>query len=363
MDTSSTRLAQLQKRMAAAEVDLVAVGPTTDMRYLLDMSPMADERLCLLLVDPTAARLVVPAVNAEGVAAATDLPLLRWADETGPAEALAAALAQVPPVRRLAVDGAMRADSLLTLQSSISPRQVISTAGLLAPLRLHKSADEIQGLARAAAQADRAMSVGIAACRPGVRESEVAWAIESAFRQDGAEHVDFAIVASGPNAAFPHHHPGARTLAADDGVILDIGATLAGYHSDITRVVHLGKPSAEFRAAYDTVLAANAAGRAAVRPGVSAGEVDAAVRSVIAAAGLGSYYIHRTGHGLGLDGHEPPWIADGDPTVLETGMVFSIEPGVYLRDRFGIRIEDIVAVTEDGCRLLTGYDHELVVAA
>ena len=144
-------------------------------------------------------------------------------------------------------------------------------------------------------------------------------------------------------------------------VIIDIGATLNGYQSDITRTIFLGNPPADFRQAYAAVLEANERGRAAVKPGVRAQEVDHATRRTLEATGYGDYFIHRTGHGLGLDVHESPWIMAGNDQVLAEGMVFSVEPGVYLPGRFGIRIEDIVAVTASGVRTLTGFDHQLVI--
>ncbi len=364
MTDSHAQLEALREQMAHAGVDLAAVGPTTNMRYLLGFAPHADERLCLLLVTPRDACLVVPTLNAGEVAGQTSLPLFRWADQAGPDAALRAALTSIGSIshpRHLAIDGPTRADFILPMREMCQPAQVTLAADLFTPLRERKSAAELAHLARAAAQADRAMAAGMAACRPGVTEAEVAWAIEAAFRQDGAEQVDFTLVASGPNGAFPHHHSGPRPLPAGEGVVLDIGATLGGYKSDITRMVHLGTPDAEFYRVYDSVLAANRAARDAVRPGVTAGTVDAAARGVLAAAGYGEYFTHRTGHGLGLDGHEPPWIASGSPVVLKEGMVFSIEPGVYLPGRFGVRIEDIVAVTAGGCRVLTGFDHALVV--
>lgn len=358
---SKQRLHNLQQAMRAAGVDLVAVGPTANMRYLAGYTPHADERLCLLLVSPDSSNMVVPALNAEDVAAHVDIPMVTWADAAGPQEALATALSKLPGVARLAVDGTMRADFLLPLLVAIEPRETVTVEPLLAPLRARKSAEEIEALARAAAQADRAMQAAMDACRPGVTEAEVAWAAEEAFRRDGAEIVTFTLVASGPHGARPHHHSGDRRLQVGDAVVIDIGATLNGYQSDITRMLFLGQPPAEFMKVHQAVLEANQKGRLAVRPGVPAWEVDRAARETLQAAGYGEWFIHRTGHGLGLDIHEPPWIMEGNDQPLEEGMVFSVEPGVYLPGRFGVRIEDIVAVTATGVRTLTGFDHALVV--
>ncbi len=355
------RITQLQQSLIAHNVDLVAIGPTNNMRYLAGYAPHPDERLCLLLISPERVQVVVPALNAEDWMMHTGIPPIIWEDSAGPDKALAAALAQIPALRRLAFDGATRADFLMTLLTAARPDAVQSADALLTPLRARKSSEEIEALQRAAAQADRAMQAAMAACKPGVTEAEVAWEAETAFRRDGAESVEFTLIASGPNGAFPHHHSGNRALQVGDAIIIDIGASLNGYKSDITRMVFLGKPSTEFLAAYNAVLEANRAGRAAVRPGIPAQEIDRAARGVLQAAGLGDYFVHRTGHGIGLDVHEPPWMMEGNDMLLEPGMTFSVEPGVYLPGRFGVRIEDIVAVTETGVRILTGFEHALVV--
>lgn len=360
MVESKNRLTHLQAMMRAAHFDLVAIGPTANMRYLLGYVPHPDERLCLLLVSSERVGMVVPTLNAGDVAAHTDLPLEQWPDAEGPSQALGRAVSGLA-VKRLAIDGTMRADFLLPLLAATTPLETITVEELLAPLRARKSAEEIEALALAAAQAGRAMQAGMDACRPGVTEAEVAWRVEETFRKDGAEAVTFSLVASGPNGAFPHHHSGPRRLQTGDAVIIDIGATLNGYQSDITRMVFIGEPPSDFLKAYETVLAANERGRTAVRPGAMAQEVDRATRSTLETAGYGDYFIHRTGHGLGLEIHEAPYIMAGNEQILEEGMVFSVEPGVYLVGQFGIRIEDIVAVTATGVRTLTGFDRQLAI--
>jgi Xaa-Pro aminopeptidase len=359
---SEDRLRRLQVSMAEEGVDMAAFGPTANMRYLLGFAPHADERPCLLLVAQQAVRMVVPSLNAEETAAHTEgIELVAWEDAQGPQQALQQALSSLPRPRYLAVDGAMRADFLLLLQGAATPEEAQPAAPLLAPLRQRKSAAEIETLARAAAQADRVMQAAIDACRPGVTEAEVAWAAEDAFRLDGADEVIFTLVASGPNGAYPHHHSGKRPLQDGDAIVIDVGASLNGYKSDITRMAFLGEPPAEFTKAYQAVLEANERARAAVRPGVTAQEIDQAARSSLEAAGYGEYFVHRTGHGLGLEVHEPPWITATNEQVLEEGMVFSIEPGIYFSGQFGVRIEDIVVVIESGVRNLTGFDHQLVI--
>jgi Xaa-Pro dipeptidase len=357
------RLNQLQTRMADAGVDLVALAPTPNMRYLLGFTPHPDERLSVLLVSSQRICLVVPELNADEVKAHTDLEMVVWPDARGPREALAQALEALGIWEGvvLAADPTMRADALLILQEAINPRQCVTSDEVISALRMRKSKTEIEALQLASAQADRALMAGAEACRPGITEQEVAEAIASYFRQDGADSVDFTLIASGPNGAFPHYHAGDRSMQVGDTIILDVGATLNDYKSDITRVVHLGEPSAEVLSVYKAVREANRRGRGAAVAGAYARDVDGAARGAIEAAGYGAYFKHRTGHGLGLEVHEAPWITAESNTVLEPGMVFSVEPGVYLPGKFGIRIEDIVVVTESECRSLNKLDHTLII--
>jgi Xaa-Pro aminopeptidase len=370
-DESAGRLSRLQAQMAEAGVDLVAIAPTPNMRYLLGFAPLADERPCILLITRQGTRLVVPELNADQVEARTGMEGVRWSDATGPRQALMEAVSalSVGSGIVLAVDPAMRADALLLLQETIVLQRSVTSEKIMSALRMRKSGEEIEALARAAAQADRALMVGADACQPGVTEREVAEKIANYFRQDGAEAVDVTLVASGPNSAFPHHEASDRRLQVGDTIIIDIVATLDGYKSDVTRVVHLGEPPPQVRAVHEVVLKANRRGREAAVAGAYARDVDRAARAVIEQAGYGPYFIHRTGHGLGMEVHEEPWISAESNTLLEPGMVFSVEPGIYLEGQFGIRIEDIVVVTDPSatlgtggeCRCLTGLDRALIV--
>lgn len=357
------RIDRLQKRMENASVGLAAIAPTANMRYLLGFAPLMDERFCALLVTPWDTRMVVPSLNADQTEAHTGMEAVRWQDEDGPHESLATVLGElnqdVRPI--LAADNAMRADHLILLQDLVQPSRTLPAGELMAPLRMCKSEEEIRLLRRSAALADQAMQAGVEACHPGTREQEVGEAIARRFREGGASAIDFIIVASGPNGAFPHHETGRRRLQEGDTVIIDIGATLDGYKSDITRVVHLGRPSEEVAGAYEAVREANHRGRLAAHPGAQADEVDRAARQCLEDAGLGPYFTHRTGHGLGLEAHEPPWIMSGSDTVLRPGMVFSIEPGVYLPGKFGIRVEDIVVITDHGCQVLSELPREMII--
>jgi Xaa-Pro aminopeptidase len=358
-----TRIERLRKQLAQDRIDLIAIAPTPNMRYLLGFAPKYDERLCLLLVTPNDIRLVVPHLNANQVESHTGMPSIRWTDDDGPLRALSQARSELglERVSTLAVDDTMHARDFLILQELVHPARAIPGDSVLSRLRMIKSDAEIECLARAAAQADRALLAGADICKPGVTERQVAEAITTFFQRDGADHVDSTIIASGPNSAFPHHLSSARRLEKGDTIIMDIGATLNGYKSDVTRVIQLGDPPTEVHRAYELVLEANQRGREIVKPGIRANQVDRATREPIDRAGMGMYFFHRTGHGLGIEEHEPPWISAVSETVLEPGMVFSIEPGIYLKDKFGIRIEDIIVVTPNGSRTLTGLGHSLII--
>lgn len=357
----NTRLNSLRQQLTNEGIDCAVIGPTTNMQYLLGGTPHADERLCVLLVTREKAEMVAPALNADSIRAFTDITMITWEDAEGPAAALARSVLGTSRFLTLAVDGAMRSDFLLAVSETCPPQQFVSADPLIGHLRMKKSPEEIEALRQAAVQADRAMQAAVDACRPGTSEAEVAWAAETAFRKDGAERVEFTLVAAGKNAAEPHHHSGETVLQAGQGIIIDIGASLRGYKSDITRVVFLGEPDKAFREAYAAVLAANETGRKAVKPGAPAESIDSAARQTLTEAGHGERFIHRTGHGIGMDIHEGPYVQQGSRLLLEEGMVFSVEPGVYYPGRFGIRIEDIVQVTESGGETLTGFDHELLL--
>lgn len=359
----NARRERLREQLAQANIDLLAIAPTPNMGYLLGFAPKYDERLCLFLATRNDARLVVPHLNANQVESHTGMSSIRWTDEQGSTGALEQALGElgITSGAVLAADDTMHASDLIRLQEMAKPARTVAGDQVMSHLRSIKSHFEVELLARAAEQADRALMAGAQACKPGATEREVADAITAFFTRDGAEHVDFTIIGGGPNGAFPHHHSSDRKFEQGDTIIIDIGATLNGYKSDVTRVVQLGEPSAEVRRAYDLVKEANQRGREAVKPGVRARDVDRATREPIERAGMGEYFFHRTGHGLGIEEHEPPWISAVSETVLEPGMVFSIEPGMYFAGKFGIRIEDIVVVTKEGSRCLTGLDHELIV--
>jgi Xaa-Pro aminopeptidase len=363
-DRIEARLARLRESMASAGVGLTAIAPTDNLRWLLGFSPLYDERACALLVSVERVAMLMPSLNAEQTAAhAPGIKLIRWADEDGPRAALDATLERVGGAGSgtFAADPVMRADHLLLLQDALAGTRTVDAGDVLWPLREIKDADEIAILSRSAEVADRAVEAAWAACAPGVSELSVAEAINAVFTAAGCEP-EFGIVGSGPNGAFPHHETGPRTLREGDAVVIDLGAVLDGYHSDITRMAFVGEPTDRYREVHGVVEAAVVAATEATRPGATCGEVDAAARSVIEQAGFGEFFVHRTGHGLGLSGHEPPYLMAGSDVVLRAGMVHSIEPGIYLPGEFGVRLEEIVHVTENGCERFSALGRDVHIA-
>ena len=371
MDLYRARRGKVQDAMRERGVDLLAVAPGENLYYLLGYSPIKDERPCFLLITTDASGCLIPTMNAGQAREQADIPIRDWDDAQGPGDALdllvedlglprvKAGLLSRARVPVTLVDDTMRADFLLTLKRSLGGVEVGLASQILGSLRMSKSAEEQDLLVRSASLADQAMEAAFRACHPGATEKEVGDATAAAFTAVGADEVDFTIVAAGPNSAFPHHQTSRRRLEAGDAVIIDIGAKFGRYCSDITRMALLGEPPDEYLAVHATVEAAVQAALARVFPGGACSAVDQAAREVITRAGYGEYFTHRTGHGIGLTGHEPPWITSTEATVLQPGMTFSIEPGIYLPGRFGVRLEEIVIVTPDGPRILSGLTREV----
>jgi Xaa-Pro aminopeptidase len=359
------RMGSLRARMAAAGVHMAAIAPTDNLRYLLGFCPTADERACLLFVSAETAVAVMPSLNADQTATEVpELELIRWADDQGPAHALATALQLTSAAGAItvAIDPEMRADHLLVLQAALPDAAMIDATGVLGPLREAKDSAELEALATAAGVADMAMLAAFDAITPGVSELAVAQTLEHVFSANHSP-VEFAIVASGVNSAFPHHHTGSRALQSGEAVMIDIGGRRENYVSDITRMAFIGEPTDRYLEIHAIVEAAVVAALAASKPGATCAEVDAAARGVITDAGYGEYFVHRTGHGLGLSGHEPPWITAGNDVELAPGAVHSIEPGIYLPGEFGVRLEEIVHVSAAGCERFSSLPRDVHTVA
>jgi len=354
------RMHRATSEAATRGIDALLVAPSPDLAYLCGYGPMPLERLTLLVLRPGSDPvMVVPELErplAAASPAGSTLDLVPWSDGADP---YAAAAGFVPAEGVVAASDRMWASHLLGLQAERPAARFTPGGPVIARLRSVKDEDELAALRRAGRAADETFRQICQLPFQGRREEEVAADLARLLVENGHHTADFTIVASGPNSASPHHEPGGRTILPRDAVVLDFGGELAGYFSDTSRTVVVGEPPEGFAETYDLVREAQDAGVQAVRPGVPAGEVDRAARSVIEAAGQGDRFIHRTGHGIGLEVHEPPYLVAGDETPLEVGTTFSVEPGIYLEGRFGVRIEDIVAVGPDGADRLNRSTREL----
>ncbi len=358
-DAYERRTREAQDRLHEVGADGLVLFPSNNLLYTSGFAESPSERHLLLFVpaegDPV---FLVPELYGEQIREASWVPDVRtWSDDEDPR----------PHVERvtdelglggghLLVDDSMWALFTQDLRAVLPEATFGLASDVLGDLRCRKDEAELEAMRAAAAVADETVrdlrDLGEAAV--GMTEAELAEEIEALLSANGGDGVSFEIIAgSGPNGAKPHHSHGERTIQPGDPVVLDFGTRVDHYPSDQTRtLVFDGDPKPEYREVHEVVREAQQAGVEAVEPGVTAGEVDAAAREVIENAGYGGQFIHRTGHGVGLDVHEEPYIVAGSDRELEPGMVFSVEPGVYLPGEFGVRIEDLVAVTEDGCERL-----------
>jgi Xaa-Pro aminopeptidase len=352
------RRERAQQHMRKRGLSAMLLSPGSDLAYLTGYRIFGSERLtCLVLPAQGTPTLVLPELESRrATAAAPDLAQRTWRETEDP-YALVGSL--VSGTGDIAVADQMWALFTLRLQAAIARRFTLASE-LTRELRMRKDAAERDALRAVSQSADRAFTRIIRSAFAGRREREVAADLAAALRAEGHDEVAFTIVASGANGASPHHQTGDRVIAKGETVVLDFGGTREWYCSDITRTVVTGSPDAEQVKVHDAVRRAQEAGYAAARTGASCESVDAASRKVIDDAGYGEFFIHRTGHGIGLDGHEHPYLVSGNTERLEPGMAFSIEPGIYLPGRFGVRIEDIAIIGDDGrAEPLNTADHAL----
>ncbi|MFF8726050.1 aminopeptidase P family protein [Streptomyces sp. NPDC015171] len=357
------RMERAARSAADAGLAGLLVAPGPDMVWLTGYTPTAvTERLTVLVLTPGRDPvLVVPALEAPDAghaAGAAALTLRDWTDGKDPYAVTAALL---DARGRYGISDNTWALHLLGLQRTLPGTSYAALTDALPMLRAVKDAAELELLAAAGAAADATFEAIRKVPFAGRRESDVGQDLAALLRRFGHSQVDFTIVGSGPNGANPHHEVGDRVIQDGDMVVLDFGGLKDGYGSDTTRTVHVGEPTEEERRVHDVVRAAQEAGFRAVRPGAACQDVDRAARAVITDAGYGEYFIHRTGHGIGVTTHEPPYMIEGEEQPLVPGMCFSVEPGIYLPGRFGVRIEDIVTVTEDGGRRLNDTTREMVI--
>jgi Xaa-Pro aminopeptidase len=358
------RLAAAAAATADAGLDGLVITPGYDLRYLSGSRAQTFERLTALVVpasgDPTVVvpRLELASLKGSAIAE-LGLTVRDWVDGDDPYQLVLAALGSGPVAT--AVTDSMPALHLLPLAELLGVSPILAT-DILRTLRMVKEECEIDALRKAGSAIDRVHARVPEFLVPGRTEADVAADIAEAIVAEGHSDVSFIIVGSGPHGADPHHSYSDRELEAGDIVVVDIGGAYEpGYHSDSTRTYSIGEPDTAVAQQYSLLQRAQRAAFEAVRPGVTAEQVDAAARDVLAEAGLGEFFVHRTGHGIGLSVHEEPYIVSGNDLPLTPGMAFSIEPGIYFPGNWGARIEDIVVVTEDGALAVNNQPHDLVV--
>jgi Xaa-Pro aminopeptidase len=344
--------------MGETGVDVTLLSVGADLPYFTGYEAMPSERLTLLVVKPSGEPvLFVPQLEAPRVESGP-FQVRPWAESESPIE-LASSL--VAGLNTVAVGDHMWSVFLTRFLKEWPHASWRPASEITSELRVRKDPEEVEMLRAAAHAVDRVMAlIPDEVVFIGCTESEVARDLAELTVEEGHDTAEFTIVASGPNGASPHHHPGDRVIAEGDLVVCDFGGRLGGYYSDSTRTLVVGEPNEEQEAVHAAVEAANEAGRDAVAPGTTCQDVDRAARSVVDDAGFGEFFIHRTGHGIGLEVHEHPYIVEGNERPLEPGMTFSVEPGIYLPGRLGVRIEDIVVCTEEGVESLNESDRSLV---
>lgn len=374
------RLETARAALVARRLDALLCGVGADLRYLAGYDAMPLERLTMLVVpsggDPVLVAPRLEAARAEACpAVAGGAAKLLTYGETDDSAGIVASVVVESPGRQtgrldeVAVSDTLWASFVLPLQAALSGARFRLASAVTGELRAIKDADELALLRLAAEAADRVVTSIAAGPLVGRTESEVSREVRERLVAEGHDEASFAIVGSGPNSASPHHEASDRVIRAGEPIVLDIGGSLGGYHSDVTRTLWVTGgdpargPDADFLGLYATLQRAQAAASAAVAPGVAAERIDATARAIIEAAGHGPHFFHRTGHGIGLEEHEGPWIVDGNATPLRPGMAFSVEPGIYLEGRYGARIEDIVVCGEDGPIALNRVARDLFVVA
>jgi Xaa-Pro dipeptidase len=358
------RLHDLRQQQATHGLDCVALVPGANLRYLTGLSMDLTERP-LVFFFPREGRpaSLLPTLEAPRIEAhlTFDVELFTYSDEEGHQPAFERVCRTLNLAgKRLGVEFLnMRVLELKHLEQYARGCQMLDVGGVLSELRMIKDAEEIEHIRQAIRITEQALQEVADAIQPGRADLEVAAELKMAFLRAGAQGMSFEpIVVAGPESASPHAVPSGRLIEPGDLIVIDCGVTYQGYVADITRTFAVGSIAPQLERVYEIVKEANATGRAAVRPGVPAQDVDRVARRVIARAGYGEYFVHRTGHGLGLEVHEPPYIVEGNEELLQPGMTFTIEPGIYLPGQGGVRIEDDVLVTPQGAEILTTFPRD-----
>jgi Xaa-Pro aminopeptidase len=361
MSIYGDRLARVRSAMEEQGVDVLLLSVGHDLPYLTGYDAMPLERLTMLVAPRDGdATLVVPRLEAPRVVEQPDVfSLAPWDETENPIEVVARLALGA---RTAAVGDQMWARFLVELLPALPGVEYRRAVDVVGPLRMVKDEAEIAALRAAGAAADRVARQlqGGAIPLVGRTEAQVSADISARLVAEGHDKVNFAIVAAGENAASPHHHAGDRVIGEGEIVLCDFGGTMAGYCSDTTRCVFTGTPPPEIAEAYEVLHAAQRRGVSAATIGTPCQDVDRAARAVIADAGYGEYFVHRTGHGIGMDEHEDPYIVEGNVRLIEAGHAFSVEPGIYVPGQWGMRLEDIVVASAGGPEALNDSDHQLV---
>jgi Xaa-Pro aminopeptidase len=362
--TYAPRIERVRTRMVELSIDalLLSVGP--DLPYLIGYEAMPLERLTMLVLGATGdARLVVPRLEAPRVTLHPDLfEVVTWEETDDPIALIAGMIPTT--ARRLAVGDHTWARFLLDLQQALPACAFVRASEAVAPIRMVKDPAEVAALTRAAHAVDAIAGEMRSVAFAGRTELDVHRELVERMLAAGHERSNFAIVAAGANAASPHHEPtAARTIGDGDIVLCDFGGTMDGYCSDITRMFHVGEPTPEISDVYSVLVEAQEAGVVAATVGTPCQDVDAASRRVISRAGFGEFFVHRVGHGIGAEAHEDPYLVAGNDRPLEPGHAFSVEPGIYFPQRFGMRLEDIVVATAAGPMRLNLASRDIAIVA
>lgn len=356
--------ARLDALLAQSNADVVAIVPGENMVYFTGLHFHLSERPTIALYSEEGLSFIIPELEVVKLEARPDLEARRfmWSDEGGYYPAFRDAAVGLELVNKtLGMDGqTMRVFEWLAFKKAgISSKNGTDIGRLLLTIRSTKADDEVANMQKAVDISEAALEATIAWAKPGMTERQIADKLSTEMTERGAQGIAFMLVLTGEKSGLPHGDTGDRVWGEDEFLLIDFGAKYKDYPADITRTFCVGEPTDQMRAMYEAVYQANKAAREFAKPGVTCHEVDRVARQVIEDAGLGEYFFHRLGHGLGLSVHELPNIVSGNQTVLEPGMVFTIEPGVYIPQVGGVRIEDNVVVTEDGVRVLTSYPREL----
>jgi len=359
-----SRKVSLIKLMKEKGVKAIVLSPSMNLLYTTGFNTFQGERLLVSVFDESGEVIfIVPRLYEEEVKEKAVFDrIITWDDSEDPGDILDALCREKGYMGSIvAIEDTMWFNAFEKIYEKFVQAGFIKASGIIGEMRKHKTADEAEKMRKSSELAEKALENIIPLIKEGMKENEVRELLEVEMKHLGMAGPSFeTIIGSGPNSALPHYTAGDRVLNAGDSIVIDFGGVYKGYCSDMTRTVMLGKASKEYKEVYETVKEAQIRAVEAVKPGIKASEIDTAARSYITEKGYGSYFIHRTGHGIGMEVHEEPYISDISNTVLEPGMTFSIEPGIYLPGKFGVRIEDLVMVTDNGAEVLNKFTKELI---